>query len=596
MDCKGPTCDDDDAGAAPPPERVVELLGLGSRPGWLGLWPRTEPRDDGGEDDGRPEGRQRSRVTRFGLPEPSERVEVSSLPVNLLGQKIGRGSTAQANAKRGVERSPRSRNDGEGAAPPFGEQFPGVGAILGQLELEGCDVPLPDEYSASRLRDFVALGEATFDATALDAVIQQYMTEHLIPNGTLAVVAADGRLVYAKGFTNTDTYQRARMSPYYAGPHSKFRIASVSKVITAVATLQLLDMGRISRIAGTLVGEKVDLTSIPPWHFAAEPRLAQLTLFHLLTHTGGWFEDPISESTAMPGYDTSTWPPIAIDDPGIYPVGRNIGACFEDIAHAFAVEYPTTMDELLRYGNTIPLSWNPGERYKYSPHGFWLLGRYIEGATCRSYASFVKEFIFDRLGARNSEMGDTEEANRKVGEVPYLEQQYPWNANAYVQSVMQSSRREDGPLAYTPYGYRNIRNYDATGGWLSSGFDLALFMKDIFNGPSALLDRSSVRKLLEPRRATSATDWICYGWDYDGTNHSKTGHFNGTQAYVYHHGVSGSRIEGVSFVYVFNRYFSDFRALADASGLMTEGTLQSGIRNALRALTSWGTDDLFASL
>jgi CubicO group peptidase (beta-lactamase class C family) len=62
----------------------------------------------------------------------------------------------------------------------------------------------------------------------------------------VAVVSGDGRLVYIRGFTTLGAYHSARETPFFAGPDSKFRLGSVSKLLTGLATLKLIDMGLLS--------------------------------------------------------------------------------------------------------------------------------------------------------------------------------------------------------------------------------------------------------------------------------------------------------------------------------------------------------------
>src|SRR5262245_50701858 len=80
-------------------------------------------------------------------------------------------------------------------------------------------------------------GRECSELTALDEWMKSFITEHAIPGGALAIVR-DGTLVYARGFgwADRDTQESVQ-------PESLFRIASVSKPITAVAILKLVEAG-----------------------------------------------------------------------------------------------------------------------------------------------------------------------------------------------------------------------------------------------------------------------------------------------------------------------------------------------------------------
>src|SRR5262245_36123915 len=98
------------------------------------------------------------------------------------------------------------------------------------------------------------------------------------PGGALAV-AKDGRLVYAKGFGLGDVVNKAPVEPT-----SLFRIASLTKPITAVAVLRLAQEGKLDLDAKAFA--LLDLKA--PDGATVDPRLAEITVRQLLQHTGGW--------------------------------------------------------------------------------------------------------------------------------------------------------------------------------------------------------------------------------------------------------------------------------------------------------------------
>src|SRR6266852_8372904 len=69
---------------------------------------------------------------------------------------------------------------------------------------------------------------------AFDREVESFMQSRKVPGGALAVVK-DRRLIYARGYGWAD---RDKELP--ARPDSLFRIASISKPITAVAVLKLV--------------------------------------------------------------------------------------------------------------------------------------------------------------------------------------------------------------------------------------------------------------------------------------------------------------------------------------------------------------------
>src|SRR2546421_2476603 len=120
-------------------------------------------------------------------------------------------------------------------------------------------------------------------AAAFDHEIEAFMRDRNVPGGALAVVK-DGRLVYARGYGWADSESRTSVKA-----DSLFRIASVSKPITAVAVLKLVQEGRVKVEARAL--DLVDSQPFLETGKKADERLKTITVRHLLQHTGGWDRD-----------------------------------------------------------------------------------------------------------------------------------------------------------------------------------------------------------------------------------------------------------------------------------------------------------------
>src|SRR5262249_5583296 len=113
--------------------------------------------------------------------------------------------------------------------------------------------------------------------------IEQFMQARKVPGGALAVVK-DRRLVYARGYGWADRDKKIPVRP-----ESLFRIASVSKPITAVAVLKLVEERKLA-----LEDRAFDIVRLPPvleGTTTPDPRLARITIAQLLHHTGGWDRD-----------------------------------------------------------------------------------------------------------------------------------------------------------------------------------------------------------------------------------------------------------------------------------------------------------------
>lgn len=112
---------------------------------------------------------------------------------------------------------------------------------------------------------------------SLEQRIRSFITQSLdelgVPGASVVVARADG-VAYAEGFGTADDTGRP------VTPQTPFRIASLSKQLTAIAVRQLLDDGKL----------RLDATvhDYLPWFGANGSALASVTIRDLLAHTSGW--------------------------------------------------------------------------------------------------------------------------------------------------------------------------------------------------------------------------------------------------------------------------------------------------------------------
>ena len=116
--------------------------------------------------------------------------------------------------------------------------------------------------------------------TGMERIISSFMRRWEIAGASIAV-AKDGKLVFAKGFGVPDKSMDLRTEPY-----NKFRIASISKLVTAIAVMKLQEDGKLS-VNDKVFGDDGILKDA----FYNEPkdkRVHDITVAHLLSHEGGW--------------------------------------------------------------------------------------------------------------------------------------------------------------------------------------------------------------------------------------------------------------------------------------------------------------------
>jgi len=398
----------------------------------------------------------------------------------------------------------------------------------------------------------VSTGKQFPELKPFDELMEAFVRDNEIPGASLAV-AKDGRLVYARGFGYADVEQQQPVRP-----NSLFRIASISKTFTSVATLQLIEQGKLgldTPVFGLLPhkphlanGDKVD------------PRLGQVTIAHLLRHQGGWDRK------------------VTID-----PLFHAI-----EIASVLGKQPPATHDDVIRFMMGWPLDFDPGERYVYSNLGYCLLGRVIEQITGRSYGDYMVKDFLNPIGIVSMCLGKTLLHDRAKNEVKY----YP---KGELLGIAVTGDAVGSKVSW-PYGAWSIESFDSLGGWIASAPDLVRFGSavDRFEETS-ILKKKTVEAMFErpakghfgndEKGKPDATYYAC-GWSVrprkDGkANRWHTGALSGTSTILV------LRHDGLCWAALFNtnQTLDEKRPCKKIDPL---------IHKAADAVTNWPSHDLFA--
>lgn len=126
-------------------------------------------------------------------------------------------------------------------------------------------------------------GIAVPGMSACDAQVQALLNTYNIPGAAFAL-SRNGKLVYDRAFGNADLAQSQATRP-----HNLFRLASVSKPITGIAIMKLVQNGQLA--LGDHVFGPGGLLEDHPYLGAVsytDTRLNNVTIQQLLQHTGGW--------------------------------------------------------------------------------------------------------------------------------------------------------------------------------------------------------------------------------------------------------------------------------------------------------------------
>ena len=223
-------------------------------------------------------------------------------------------------------------------------------------------------------------------------------------------------------------------------PDTLFRIASISKPITAVAVLQLVGDGFLKlddRVFQILHRFQ------PPEGADRDPRLDDITVRHLLQHSGGW------------------------DQGRSYDPMWNTGIVEEELG----VSKPVSCPDVIRFMLGQPLDFDPGTEYAYSNFGYCLLGRVIEERTGQPYEQYVKERVLAPIGVSRMHIGGTLPEDRADREATYYG--FPGQELAY-SAVPNTPQRVPWPD-----GGFHLKTMDAHGGWVASAIDLVRFATSV---------------------------------------------------------------------------------------------------------------------
>jgi serine beta-lactamase-like protein LACTB, mitochondrial len=186
----------------------------------------------------------------------------------------------------------------------------------------------------------------------IEKTVSTFMSANNVP-GISAAVVEDGQPVWSESFGMADL---ENLVP--AKPATLYRLASLSKTITATAVMQLWERG------------KLDLDAPVQKYCPAFPlKDAPITTRELLGHLGGIRHyDPDGKRDIPP-----------------------------DSARHFA-----SMEESLQVFAADPLVAKPGTKFNYSTYGYTVVGCVLEGAAARKYMDYVRENVFRPAGMEHT--------------------------------------------------------------------------------------------------------------------------------------------------------------------------------------------------
>jgi CubicO group peptidase (beta-lactamase class C family) len=299
-------------------------------------------------------------------------------------------------------------------------------------------------------REYTVETSVQVDLPALENAVKAFMSKYDLPGMSIAITK-DERLVYAKAYGMANREQGTPVTNA-----SMFRMGSMSKSITGIAAMKLVDEGKLDldqRVFG--VGGILGKTyGTKPY----TPQLEQITVRQLLNHTAGgdaW---------------NHLWDYPTRIDPFYQP---------EWIGFTQAEVLSATVDNR-------PVVQTPGTKMVYSNVGSCFAGRVIEKVAGMNYEKYVQEAVLKPLGipAASMRIAKGSQAGRAPNEVTYY--------NPY-------------PGYDQPYAFP-IERMDAQGAWASTAVHMARLMvhTDGFPLKKDILTKKSVQEMLTPSAVSVA--------------------------------------------------------------------------------------------
>jgi CubicO group peptidase (beta-lactamase class C family) len=284
----------------------------------------------------------------------------------------------------------------------------------------------------------------------LDKSFEKFRQQNLLKGLAVAIVK-DERLIFAKGYGFADT--EAKIS---ASPEQLFRIASVSKLVTAIAVMKLVESGKISlnsKVFGKY-GILNDEKELP----TKDNRLENITIRNLLNHSGGW--------TQRYG-DIAFLPRIVSEQTGD--------------------PMPLAISSYIKFVTSRRLHFEPGSSSAYSNLGYMILGEVIARVSKTSYEKYVKENILKPAHIYDMQLGGSFENEKLLEEVRYYQPEDAQPVEAYDGS---------GRLVPKIYGSTNMTLLGSAGGWIASPVDLMKLLV-VIDGDSSTKDILSRQSIAE---------------------------------------------------------------------------------------------------
>jgi CubicO group peptidase (beta-lactamase class C family) len=324
------------------------------------------------------------------------------------------------------------------------------------------------------------------NTSVIDEKIEKFRIQNHIKGLSVAYVSKD-KLVFAKGYGFADEEAKIPVTSNHL-----FRIASVSKLITAIGIMKLVENSKLS--LDSKVFGKEGILNDTPFLNIKDKRLEKITVRNLLNHSAGWTQN----------YGDLAFLPRV--------VSKGVGDAL-----------PVSVDSYIKFVTARKLHFEPGTHSCYSNLGYLVLGKIISKVSGMEYEKFIEENVLMPANITDMQLGGSFIEQRLSNEVKYYQPQDALPGECFDGS---------GRLLPKIYGGNDLKVLGAAAGWVASAIDLMKLYVVIDKDPI-------VKDILSPESIDEMTKVDPEGLDPLGWRKTKidgewvrTGTLSGTSALI----------------------------------------------------------------
>ena len=347
-------------------------------------------------------------------------------------------------------------------------------------------IPKPVEIKKPTIRLNQTVTNADSDIpelAGLDKKVNYYLRKWQFKGASLAITRGDS-LVYAKGYGIADN--GVDMEPGHI-----LRMASVSKLLTAVGIMVLQDKGMLS-IKDTVFGPSGILKDTLFAATIKDKNHYKITVEHLLRHQGGFHRDPVFSS--------------------------------RDVMNQMQLDHAPEKEDYYRLVLSRRLKFVPGSWQKYSNFGYILLSDIIEEVSGMPYEEFMKKEVLAPAGCFDMHISQTYYNQKRPNEVRYYTHE---GDGQFIEEYNGS-----GKIVERCYGGNNIPLLSGAGAWCGSPIEIARLVASIDGDPGVpdIISSEAIAQMTE----YFDTETFSLGWNDTNPDKgwSRSGTLSGTCAFV----------------------------------------------------------------